>query len=254
MKDIRWKSFFLGFLVIVLVMGSLGVFESLAAPMLEHINVYFNAVNDIVVDGQSIKPDQPIILYNDTTYVPFRYMGEIIGKEVSWDQATRTIYYGKKPANVPAKEEGRKLSHYFEEMVSADFLAEDDLIYYIPASMDTYDQCYTGNEQIFVGQSNYRVLILIPHYQNTRVQIYERLPVDYISETVRGELLYDGVPGYYSEIVLFKDLMDNYPNVEIVATNGDITKIWMPTFNQLGGEVIGADGFFENFNYKQILP
>ena len=37
--------------------------------------------------GDSIYP----ILYNDTTYLPLRSIGEIMGRNVNWDEKTKTI-------------------------------------------------------------------------------------------------------------------------------------------------------------------
>lgn len=57
----------------------------------------------IVLDGQAITPKdvtgkvvEPFIS-DGTTYVPVRAIGEALGREVSWDGTTNTVYIGKKP-------------------------------------------------------------------------------------------------------------------------------------------------------------
>ncbi len=42
--------------------------------------------------GQAIEP----FIYNGTTYLPVRAVGEALGKEVSWDGETNTVYIGKR--------------------------------------------------------------------------------------------------------------------------------------------------------------
>lgn len=57
----------------------------------------------IYVDGVKIDPKdangdsvEPFI-YNGTTYLPVRAVGEAFGKNVSWDGKTSSVYIGKKP-------------------------------------------------------------------------------------------------------------------------------------------------------------
>ncbi len=52
-----------------------------------HIEAYVNYVN-LVVDGEHIDADT--IIYESTTYVPIRAVAEFLGKEVSWDEDTKT--------------------------------------------------------------------------------------------------------------------------------------------------------------------
>ncbi len=57
----------------------------------------------IYVDGVKINPKdangntvEPFI-YNGTTYLPVRAVGEAIDKQVTWDGATSSVYLGEKP-------------------------------------------------------------------------------------------------------------------------------------------------------------
>lgn len=69
--------------------------------------VYMNV--KLVVDGVQIEPKdangsyvEPFI-YNGTTYLPVRAVGEAFGKDVSWDGDTATVYIGGK-VDKPAKD------------------------------------------------------------------------------------------------------------------------------------------------------
>lgn len=60
----------------------------------------------LVVDGVPITPKdsngstvEPFI-YNGTTYLPVRAVGEALGKQVSWDGETKTVYLGQAPGQV----------------------------------------------------------------------------------------------------------------------------------------------------------
>ncbi len=75
---------------------------ALAAPVYETIKVTYNNIK-IVVDGVEISPKdangkavEPFI-YNGTTYLPVRAIGDAIGKEVGWDGSTSTVYLGAMP-------------------------------------------------------------------------------------------------------------------------------------------------------------
>ena len=72
----------------------------------EKVEVYTGAVNDIKVEGHSSMPaDKPILLYRNITYVPFRYMGGVLGKQVDWDSERRVISYrGEIPAVVSSSQ------------------------------------------------------------------------------------------------------------------------------------------------------
>jgi hypothetical protein len=63
---------------------------------MKNIIVYDNVVKKIVVDGEDKTSNnaKPFI-YEGTTYVPLRYMSNILGKKVTWDDETGTIYLGE---------------------------------------------------------------------------------------------------------------------------------------------------------------
>ena len=45
----------------------------------------------------SIEEKQEPFIYNGTTYLPVRAVGEVFGKNVSWDGNTKTVYIGENP-------------------------------------------------------------------------------------------------------------------------------------------------------------
>ena len=94
------KGYFLGFLsAAVLVSG-----VTYAASTTKTIEALYNNIK-IYVDGIKIDPKdaagnavEPFI-YNGTTYLPVRAVGEAIGKTVSWDGETQSVYLGEKPGD-----------------------------------------------------------------------------------------------------------------------------------------------------------
>lgn len=98
----RLQGFFAGILMGVIITSGFVFAEDISKT----INaVYMNV--KLVVDGIQIEPKdangnyvEPFI-YNGTTYLPVRAVGEAFGKDVSWDGDTATVYIGgevKKPA------------------------------------------------------------------------------------------------------------------------------------------------------------
>ncbi len=47
-------------------------------------------------NGSSVEP----FIYNGTTYLPVRAVGEALGKQVGWDGKTKTVYIGEVPGQV----------------------------------------------------------------------------------------------------------------------------------------------------------
>lgn len=62
----------------------------------QEISVSFDAVKKIVIFGQDKTPvDTKAFIYNNTTYVPLRYISEQLKIPVNWDGGTGTVYIGE---------------------------------------------------------------------------------------------------------------------------------------------------------------
>lgn len=85
--------------VLCLMAGSAVAAGSVTTKMIE---AQYMGIS-LVVDGSVVTPKdasgqtvEPFI-YNGTTYLPVRAVGEAMGKTVEWDQNTKTVYVGPRP-------------------------------------------------------------------------------------------------------------------------------------------------------------
>lgn len=77
---------------------------AIATQITQNISAVYNNIK-IVVDGKQVTTDshnEPFI-YNGTTYLPVRAVGEAVGKEVTWDSNTNTVYLGARLENTDDK-------------------------------------------------------------------------------------------------------------------------------------------------------
>jgi hypothetical protein len=95
------KGFLAGIIVASLLWTSV-----FAAPVQKKITAIYNDIK-IYVDGEQVQPQdgkgnkiEPFIA-DGTTYLPVRAIGQILGKDISWDGKTNSIYIGKKPVEKP---------------------------------------------------------------------------------------------------------------------------------------------------------
>lgn len=58
---------------------------------------------DFSKNGEASEMDVKTFLSNNYTFVPLRFISEAFGKEVGWDDPSRSVYIGKKPAEFPKK-------------------------------------------------------------------------------------------------------------------------------------------------------
>lgn len=101
MKFQRMKDVCLGATVAALVMGAAPAAYAKVANM--DIPVMFNNIK-IVVDGKELKTDKEPFTYEGTTYLPVRAVGEAVGKNVTWDAASKTVILGETEQKETEKE------------------------------------------------------------------------------------------------------------------------------------------------------
>lgn len=94
MKKRNWKGFVAGVITTLLVCA-MGV-PALAATVQKVLYVDYGGIS-IVLDGEKLDSKdsngntvEPFI-YNGTTYLPVRAVGEAFNKDVNWDGATKTV-------------------------------------------------------------------------------------------------------------------------------------------------------------------
>ncbi len=90
----RLRDIFIGILIGCTLMAT----PVLAESVLTKIDVVMNGVN-VQLEGADVQVDS--ILYNGTTYLPMRKIAELVGKNIDWNQQTRT-------ANIIEKTEVRE--------------------------------------------------------------------------------------------------------------------------------------------------
>lgn len=98
------KWFIIGIIFTLIITLS---FPSLAYVAKQKIEVTFNEIKIKVNNADVTKPN---ILYNGTTYVPLRAIGEILNKDVVWEGATKTAHINDKVPSLTL--------HKFNDVVS----------------------------------------------------------------------------------------------------------------------------------------
>lgn len=65
-----------------------------------NIPVTYNNIK-VLIDGKQLLTDKEPFIYDGTTYLPVRAVGEAVGKDVSWDGKTNTVLLNSKMTEVP---------------------------------------------------------------------------------------------------------------------------------------------------------
>ena len=96
----RIQGVIIGFFAAVVLISS--ITTVMAVTGTRNIEAFFNGIA-IYLDGNKLDPKdangntvEPFI-YNGTTYLPVRAIGEAIGRNVEWDAQNFSVYLGKRP-------------------------------------------------------------------------------------------------------------------------------------------------------------
>jgi len=97
----RLQGLFAGVLIGAMLTGGMTFAKNgteTIQALYNNIKIYVDGVKVQTkdVNGNSVEP----FVYNGTTYLPVRAVGEAIGKTVTWDGETQSVYLGKKPGDV----------------------------------------------------------------------------------------------------------------------------------------------------------
>ena len=169
----------------VLIGATVAGGTALAKNISESISVVYRNIG-LVVDGEEIVPKdangnvvEPFI-YNGTTYLPVRAIGQAFDKEVSWDGTTSTVYVGGE-VEKPATEVFLFDQPYLDCDIPKEFQAganKNDGTNYIGFVLNTSEKTSDGYE--FRNSVTY--------------------PVNGLTKKAKGTLLPpDGYSGYYVE-------------------------------------------------------
>ncbi|MEK8129851.1 stalk domain-containing protein [Paenibacillus filicis] len=63
-----------------------------AQDVLERVEAYLRPDFQVVIDGENVRMDSPVLVYNDTSYLPLKEISQRLGASVYWKSETKQIY------------------------------------------------------------------------------------------------------------------------------------------------------------------
>lgn len=114
------KKFLTALLAVVLFclgVGAANIAQRVQADICPHFSVIVDGEKQTFTDanGAEVYP----LVYNGTTYLPVRAIGNLMGKDVGWDGATSTITLNERTAYAQVKSALTKKEIKFEEVKMA---------------------------------------------------------------------------------------------------------------------------------------
>ncbi len=81
-----------------------GAFAAGAAASngIERVDAFLRPDFKLIVDGKTAKLDNPILVYNDTSYLPIREISGLLGADVNWDNSSNTAYVNSRFEGQPS--------------------------------------------------------------------------------------------------------------------------------------------------------
>lgn len=100
----QWKGFVAGILsaalIAVMVTPGLAALAGKTIQVFTGVDIYIDDVKLIPKDANGNPVE--VFVYNGTTYLPVRAVGEAVGKAVQWEGKTNSVYLGKHTGEKPA--------------------------------------------------------------------------------------------------------------------------------------------------------
>ncbi|WP_168124050.1 stalk domain-containing protein [Paenibacillus sp. HB172176] len=175
-----------------------------AAPALEKVSAYINNTVTLKLNGEKVETSQPILTYNDRTYVYLKDVGELVGAEVSWNNAERSVEIVNNPAvdgdEATTIQEGTDTDNEKGENTSFSFTVRSDFGFELVYTYKGID--YVGLREVMSKPTNGTYFTLdIPSEKYSLLNSDGKILVEKIPfEKIDGQwaIKYD----YYLELLL----------------------------------------------------
>lgn len=88
MLKTKWKQTVL----LALLMGGCFAAGAAASNGIERVDAYLRPDYKVVVEGDEVQLENPVLIYNNSSYLPVRALGNLLEATINWDGQTNTIY------------------------------------------------------------------------------------------------------------------------------------------------------------------
>lgn len=89
-------------ILLATILGSF-FFSGIAFSEVMHGSFKGFPIVKLFIDGKEVNNEVPAIVVDGNTLVPLRVISEALGKEISWDRDSQSVFVGKKPSDSNAQ-------------------------------------------------------------------------------------------------------------------------------------------------------
>lgn len=175
------KNFIIGFICGALVCGTAG---ALASDAWQNISVLPNTIK-VVVNGKEIQADN--FLYNDTTYLPIRAVGEALGNDIQYDPETGTAVISNEAAAAPTPTPAPVANKNLDPLPELPIEKREGKEYVSKYDIEDMLESIGLGQYIFAGRKFYKngdslnpILANIPLYEHDIALV----PLEYYTSTI----------------------------------------------------------------------